>query len=241
MFGVHMLWVSGPLSRLARLGLASFLARGFIVTLWTYDKLSVGDSGAQLADAAEIIPPHGDYRNLSNLFRYKILALKGGIWADTDIVAQSVQSNLPTAPFIASEKRRPFRHREASATGESLTQVTNCFMACPGKENGDFWHCAASVVESMVPTKRTWENSGPNLLTSLMLKTPAHGVTILPPESVNPVAWWNVPSYFLDDRDPPSSPFLHLYASIWAKRGIDPGAPFPPGSLAGRLWRSHGL
>ena len=33
---VHMLWVSGPLSRLARLSLASFLAQGFRVTLWRY-------------------------------------------------------------------------------------------------------------------------------------------------------------------------------------------------------------
>ena len=31
---VHMLWVSGPLSRLARLSLASFLAQGYRVTLW---------------------------------------------------------------------------------------------------------------------------------------------------------------------------------------------------------------
>ena len=34
---VHMLWVSGELSRLARLSLASFLANGYRVKLWSYD------------------------------------------------------------------------------------------------------------------------------------------------------------------------------------------------------------
>ncbi len=32
---VNMLWVSGDLSRLARLSLASFLRHGFRVTLWS--------------------------------------------------------------------------------------------------------------------------------------------------------------------------------------------------------------
>jgi hypothetical protein len=33
---VHMLWVSGELSRLARLSLASFLSNGYRITLWSY-------------------------------------------------------------------------------------------------------------------------------------------------------------------------------------------------------------
>jgi hypothetical protein len=74
-----------------------------------------------------------------------------------------------------------------------------------------------------------------------MLADPNHGVTILPPETIDPVAWWNVPGYFLEARDPPPTPFMHMYQSIWVKRGVDPNAAFPLDSLAGRLWRANGL
>ena len=79
------------------------------------------------------------------------------------------------------------------------------------------------------------------MLSRLMLDHPDHGVTILPPEAVDPVAWWNVPGYFLEDREPPPSPFMHMYATIWARRGVDAEEPFPEQSVAGRLWRRFGL
>ena len=76
--------------------------------------------------------------------------------------------------------------------------------------------------------------SGPHMLSRLMLRGCRRGIDILPPETVDPVAWWNVPAFFLEERDPPSSPFMHMYATIWARRGVDAEAAFPePASLAG--------
>ena len=239
---VHMLWIDGELSRLARLSLASFLAGGYRVRLWSYAPLDA--MGAEYCDAADVVPAGGgDMANkayLSSLFRYRVLAEQGGIWSDMDVVALSDAAIEPT-PLVASEKRRPFRHREASATGEGMTQVTNCFMANPKPERGDLWHRATDRVAALNPEDRTWENVGPHLLSRLMLDDPGHGVTILPPETVDPVAWWNVPGYFLEERNPPPSPFMHMYASIWARRGVDAEAKFPVDALAGRLWRRLGL
>jgi hypothetical protein len=79
------------------------------------------------------------------------------------------------------------------------------------------------------------------MLSGLMLKEPGEAVTILPPQAVDPVAWWNVPAFFLEERDPPASPFMHMYATIWARRGVDAEEAFPPNSLAGRLWCRFGL
>ena len=238
---VHMLWISDSLSRLARLSLASFLARGFTVTLWTYDPRALAGCGAVLRDAAEIAPRAGDMAALSSLIRYKLMAEQGGLWSDMDVVALAEHPALPAGPFVASEKRRPFRHKEASATGDRLTQVTNCFMANPAPRAGDLWHRAHDAVASLAPDDRPWESTGPHLLSRLMLEAPDPAITILPPEAVDPVAWWNVPAYFLEARDPPPSPFMHMYQSIWAKRGVDAEAPFPAGSLADRLWRAYGL
>ncbi len=238
---VHMLWVSGELSRLARLSLASFRAHGYSVRLWSYDPAHL--EGAE--DAAAILPmPAQDAANmayLTSLFRYRVLAEQGGIWADMDVVALTDDPGIAARPLVASEKRRPFRHAEPTATGESLTQVTNCFMANPAPKAGDLWHRALDCVSALNPEDRTWENVGPHMLSRLMLEEPGEGVAILPPEAVDPVAWWNVPGYFLEERDPPPSPFMHMYASIWARRGIDAEAPFPQASLAGRLWRRYGL
>lgn len=242
---VNMLWVSEELSRLARLSLASFLAHGFRVTLWSYEPEAHAMCGAAVRDAAEIVPEGRDadasYAYLSSLFRYRVLAGLGGMWSDMDIVALTDSPDIRATPLVASEKRRPFRHSEPTATGENLTQVTNCLMANPEPSAGDLWHRAAAAVTVLKPEDRTWENVGPYLLSRLMLDDPAHGVTILAPEMVDPVAWWNVPSYFLEERDPPPSPFMHMYASIWAKRGIDAEAAFPANSLADRLWRTYGL
>ncbi len=235
MTAINMLWVNGPLSRLARLSHASFVKQGFEVVLWSYD------NAPGTRDAAEITPYTDDMAILSSLFRYRLLAGLGGVWSDMDVVAQAGPEALPRRAFIASEKRRPFRHKEASATGEGLTQVTNCFMGNPAPAVKDLWHRAVEAVQALPPEDRNWQNVGPHLLTGLMLQHPGHGIEILPPETVDPVAWWNVPGFFLEDRPPPSSPFIHMYASIWKRRGIDEEQAFPPNSLAERLWRAHGF
>lgn len=242
---VHMLWVSGELPQLARLSLASFLSRGYRVTLWSYAPERLQGCGAAVRDAAGILSPPKDAEQnmawLSNLFRYRVLAERGGIWSDLDVVALNDPTEDWRMPFVASEKRRPVRHGEPTATGESLTQVTNCFMGSPQPKPGDLWHRSAAAVASLALAERTWENSGPHLLSRLMLADPAHGVAILPPEAVDPVAWWNVPGLFLEDRPPPAAPFMHLYASIWSRRGVDAEQPFPERSLIGRLWKDLGL
>ena len=88
---VHMLWVSGELSRLARLSLASFLANGYRVPLWSYDPDHLRAEFADVQDASTLLPmPAEDATNmayLTSLFRYRVLAEQGGIWADLDVVA----------------------------------------------------------------------------------------------------------------------------------------------------------
>jgi hypothetical protein len=242
---VHMFWAEGPLPRLARLSLASFRASGFDVTLWSFTPGQLAGTDAGLRDAREITTDI-DISSapgvwLSNHVRYELLARHGGLWSDMDVVALAGPYVLPEGPFVASERRRPFRHREQTATGEGLTQVTNCFMCNPAPAHGGLFARLADATRRLDAASRDWENSGPPLMARLMLADPDHGVAILPPETADPVAWWNVPAYFLEARDPPSSPFVHMYASVWKKRGVDGNGPFPQGSLVERLCARFGV
>lgn len=239
---IHMLWVEGELSRLARLGLTSFLRHGYTVNLWTYDGGALKSTGATLQDAASIMPkPDGALAGFTDMFRYRLLSLHGGVWADVDVVALTGDSDLPLAPAISTERRRPLRHRFVSATGDSTTQVNNCFIVIPSPIEGDLMTRAWQAASAMPLKDITWDSVGPHLINKLLLEDRSHGLAFLPDKTINPVAWWNVPMAFLEEREPPRSPFLHLYSSVWRQRGADPQEPFPAQSLAWRLWHDNGL
>jgi len=99
---VHGLWI-GPLSRLERLTLHSFVAKGHEFHLWRYVRtLDPLPPGVVLRDANEIVPQAkvfrkraaddelelgaGSYATFSDLFRTLLLHKLGGIWVDMDVL-----------------------------------------------------------------------------------------------------------------------------------------------------------
>jgi hypothetical protein len=99
---VHSLWIGPTLSRLELLTLKSFVRWGHEVNLWLYDDLETSvPKGVNLRDATEILPRERIFRKrerdletgvgedsvspFSDLFRYKLLYDRGGIWVDMDI------------------------------------------------------------------------------------------------------------------------------------------------------------
>ena len=77
-----------------RLAVESFLRNGHSFHLYVYDDVDGVPKGAVLKDANEIIPRAEVFRNVqdktyaafSDIFRYKLLAERGGYWVDTDVV-----------------------------------------------------------------------------------------------------------------------------------------------------------
>ena len=85
--------------------LRSFLDQGHAFQLYTYSSQLQVPRGVQLRDAAELFDRReyftykkgkgaGSHAAFSNLFRYKLLADRGGWWVDTDVVCLS--SEIPT-------------------------------------------------------------------------------------------------------------------------------------------------
>lgn len=234
---IHMFWQTEDFSRLARLSLASFQRHGFRVTLWSYEPDAHAMSGAGVRDARELVPDGLDadmpLAYLSSLLRYRALADIGGMWADMDMVALSDSPDIVAAPLVASEYQRG-----AGDNGEA--RISTCLLVNPEPEPGDLFSRAAEAAAALGPEAWDWGNAGPKLIARLMRETPGQ-VSALGPEITDPPSSWNVPSCFLEAREPPSAPFMHMHASLWAKQGLDAEAAFPEGSLAGRLWRGFGL
>jgi hypothetical protein len=91
---IHMFWHGPPLSRLERLCLKSFIAHGHRLDLYAYDEPQGVPQGVNVVDASSILAREllfkhkrtGSVALFADWFRYRLLRMKGGVWADTDVV-----------------------------------------------------------------------------------------------------------------------------------------------------------
>ena len=92
---IQSLWIGTNLSSLERVSIQSFLDHGHQYHLYAYQELANVPAGAVLKDANEIFSAslifqykeHKTYAAFSNVFRYKLLLERGGVWADTDVIS----------------------------------------------------------------------------------------------------------------------------------------------------------
>jgi hypothetical protein len=107
-------WFGDTVSPYEKICLQSFLDHGHAFHLFTYSPQLEVPHGVQLRDAAELFDQSnyftykrgagaGSPAAFSNLFRYKLLADRGGWWVDTDVVCLS--NDIPNFhEFFAFEK-----------------------------------------------------------------------------------------------------------------------------------------
>jgi hypothetical protein len=89
-----MFWHGPPLTRVERLSMRSWLANGHPLVLHVYAEPVGVPAGVRIADARELLPEAalfahagtGSYALFADWFRYRLLAQRGGLWADTDTV-----------------------------------------------------------------------------------------------------------------------------------------------------------
>lgn len=93
MLRLNALWVGGTLGYLERACLASAVAVGHPVSLYTYDSISNVPAGIDVRDARDVLPEELLIRNKatgsvalgSDLFRYELMRLGLGCWIDADV------------------------------------------------------------------------------------------------------------------------------------------------------------
>src|SRR5262249_20374925 len=107
---IQSLWIGAELSNLERISIQSFLDHGHEFHLYAYQDVANVPAAAVLKDANEIFPAsrifqYSDRKTcaaFSNVFRYKLLLERGGIWVDTDGVSLRPLA-LPDEHVFASE------------------------------------------------------------------------------------------------------------------------------------------
>lgn len=153
---VSSMWVGGSLSWLEQLCLSSFVAKGYEVRLYSYDKLDV-PSGVKLVDAREILhqdeifrnpPPSKSYAGFSNVFRYELLRKKPEeVWIDTDVLA--LEKSLPDVEYLMGY--------------ESTSFVNGAVLRVPPKS--ELLHCLREGASAVDKKTFTWGDLGPKLIT----------------------------------------------------------------------------
>ncbi len=91
---IQGLWIGGALSRVEKLCISSYLSEGHDFHLYTYGKVDGVPDGVTVLDGEEILKSEyiflnsdrKTYSGFSNLFRYKLLRDRGGVWTDLDVV-----------------------------------------------------------------------------------------------------------------------------------------------------------
>jgi len=150
------LWVGGQLSWLEQLCLSSFAAKGYRVTLYSYEEILV-PRGVTLEDARAIIPENEVFRNpppsmsyagFSNVFRYELLAHKPDeVWIDTDVIA--LEKSLPSSDYLFGFETKAF--------------VNGAILRLP--QNSELLNSLRAESALVDKTSFVWGDLGPKLIT----------------------------------------------------------------------------
>ncbi|GGF65683.1 glycosyltransferase [Alteromonas lipolytica] len=233
-YQVHFLWVEGTLSTLELLCINSFAKNGFDVILWHYGDITNPPENVSLKDGRELINEdriftysNGSLAGFADLFRYKVLSVYGGIWADTDVICltSKKQFSQNKQPILVSEKLN------------GIIKVNNNFIFWPNPIKGDFIDLAYSFSDAFLPDKQYWGDCGPKLLHSLAINYPHLTPRIMSPSFCNPFEHTKCPSILItpNTKIAESTLFLHCYNETWRRNKVDKNASFPESSIIGRL------
>lgn len=232
---VQSLWIGPALSTMERLSLASFVANGHDVHLYTYGDVAGVPAGVEPRDANAILPrarifryaEHDTVSGFSNFFRYKLLLERGGWWADTDVVCLQ--------PFdFAGE------HVFASEVSKERPVVTSCVIRAPA--GSPAMQRAWDVCDAADPETLRWGQTGPRLCGEVVRELALDGF-VQPPHVFCPVPYHR----WRDVLDPEVRPSLdgayaiHLWNELWRRGNASKDAAYDARSLYALLARRFGL
>jgi hypothetical protein len=232
---IQGLWIGESLGPIGQLSIRSFLAHGYSYHLYTYGKVEGVPRGTTVLDAAEILPAarifkyrdHDSYAGFSNHFRYRLLLLRGGIWADCDVVCLR---KLRLPDFAVAQ--------EEDDTGKA--QCASCLIAAP--KGDELMRTAEAICDAADVRTLQWGQTGPKLMTRLVREL-GREQGLLPIEAVCPIAFTRWQDLISAEPDAQArtrelvrpAQAVHLWHELFRRAGVHQQTQFPPGSLLAEL------
>lgn len=165
-------------------------------------------SGAFVRDAREILPKktvflnqRGSYASFSDLFSYAVLSKIGGLYADTDVIALKSASELPSTPFIVTERSN--QKNNFKTLVKKLLKITDsvCInvnvIYNPNPQEGNLIDLAFAYSLRFPKKNIKWSEIGPSLLNAIVKIYPDHGFVIQDPSFANPINYSDCPKALL--------------------------------------------
>ena len=227
---IQCLWVGHTLSNLEATCLASFAWHKHPVHLYCYRDIKNLPPNITLKDANSVIPEseifyYSDRKTVSgfaNLFRYKLLAEKGGIWVDCDVVCL-----------------RPFLFQEDYVFPlERPDQVSNFVIKSPA--GSPFINSMYELASQLDPETIRFGQSGPSLINTLVsefgLNQYAMDYAVF-----CPIPYYSYQDYLFSGGMQEKAELLaeahglHLWNEMWRLGGIDKNGEFPKSSIFGAM------
>ena len=252
-----MFWHGAPLSRIERLSLASFVHQGHPVRLHVYDEPAGVPPGVDIVDAGQVLPAASLYRHhrsgslapFADWFRYRLLCMHGGIWADADVIC--VQPLDYTDPVIMGwENAQQLNNAVLGLpAGDPLAERLAASCDQPNRFRAwDSWSLRLRKLKRrmLYPGRRErvgWSENGPRGLT-LAARHLGYLQRALPQTHFYPVPckdWQRMFAATADAGWPPwpaETRAVHLWNEMMRRTaGFDKNAQFAAQSPFERLWR----
>jgi hypothetical protein len=244
---VQSLWI-GKLTNLEKMCIKSFLLFGNEFHLYTYDPIEEIPEGTIVKDANEIMPREQvftlkeQYLPFSDIWRYNLLAKKGGVWVDLDMVCMTNLEPLQEREYIFSSERTI--QKGSLQFKDGRTQVPNIgFLKAPA--NSAFYIELCAKCNSIQQKGLNTDKIRYMRVLREMIEKYNYQHYVMPPQNFCNVDWWYAKDLFFKDNNhfkekygvPWLNDFnecytLHLWRNLAThKYGLDLNSNYPTHSL----------
>ena len=234
---IQGLWIGDELSIMEQLSIQSFLKNNHTYHLYAYSDIKNVPQGAIVKDANHVLPEsnvftykvgegNGSYAGFANFFRYRLLLMHGGWWADTDVICLR-PFNFDRQYVFASEWKDDSRTSVIASSG---------IIKVPRRD--DFAKYCDKFCQSQNPAVLKWGLTGPALVQAAIDEFNLNSY-LQPPEIFSPVAYTRVSDLVCGDANLESSIGqsygIHLWNEMWRRSSIDKNMTFPKSCLYEKL------
>lgn len=239
------LWVGKRLRWVERLAIRSYLDNGWRFQLYAYDEIDNVPEGCEVLDANAIVPVKDVFREgnksglhagsvgaFSDLFRYRMLEQRGGMWTDTDVI--NLKKFDPDGrSFVSSD-----------TIDAGLFALNGAIMAAPA--HSAFVTCAYErSLELLHGKELVFTRIGPHLLAELLLEFGVDTLEVMPPNFLSAISWMNTATLLhpydsvMARLEACGAVNLHVYTEMWRMLGLGLDAPPAPDTFLGHLYAQY--